>query len=78
MTDDELYRQYLAGDQPAGDALILRYGDAPQVVTVVVEYADAKFTFDLGGGETLTKWYFSGQAILLPEPLAREGYLFAG
>lgn len=28
MTDDELYRQYLAGDQSAGDALILRWSDA--------------------------------------------------
>ena len=28
MTDDELYRRYLTGDQPAGDQLMLRYGDA--------------------------------------------------
>ena len=28
MSDDELYRAYLAGDQSAGDALMLRYGDA--------------------------------------------------
>ena len=28
MTDDELYRQYLAGDQAAGDALMLRHADA--------------------------------------------------
>ena len=28
MSDDELYRAYLAGDQPAGDSLMLRYADA--------------------------------------------------
>ena len=28
MSDDQLYRQYLAGDQSAGDQLMLRYGDA--------------------------------------------------
>ena len=28
MTDDELYRQYLSGDASAGDALMLRLGDA--------------------------------------------------
>ena len=28
MTEDELYRQYLAGDASAGDALMLRLGDA--------------------------------------------------
>ena len=27
MSDDELYRAYLAGDQPAGDQLMLRYAD---------------------------------------------------
>ncbi len=28
MSDDELYRAYLAGDMSAGDTLMLRYGDA--------------------------------------------------
>ncbi len=28
MSDDQLYQQYLAGEQSAGDALMLRYGDA--------------------------------------------------
>ncbi len=28
MTDDELYRAYLAGDRAAGDTLMLRYADA--------------------------------------------------
>ena len=28
MTDDQLYHEYLAGDQSAGDRLMLRYGDA--------------------------------------------------
>ena len=28
MTDDALYARYLAGDQSAGDQLMLRYGDA--------------------------------------------------
>ena len=28
MTDDELYRTYLAGDESAGDELMLRYGDS--------------------------------------------------
>ena len=35
VTDDELYRQYLAGDQTAGDALILRWSDA------LIAYLDA-------------------------------------
>lgn len=28
MSDDELYRAYLSGDQSAGDTLMLRFGDA--------------------------------------------------
>ena len=28
MSDDELYRQYLAGDQSAGDQLMIRYADS--------------------------------------------------
>ena len=28
MSDDQLYQNYLAGDQAAGDELMLRYGDA--------------------------------------------------
>ena len=27
MSDDQLYRQYLAGDAAAGDELMLRYAD---------------------------------------------------
>ena len=53
-------------------------------VTVVVSYANAKFTFDLDGGtmdgETgkVTKWYFPGQTMELPEAPTKEGFSFAG
>lgn len=51
---------------------------------ITVSYADVKVTFDLDGGTldgktgTLTKWYFAGQTIKLPEAPTKEGFTFAG
>ena len=45
MSDDELHKQYLAGDQAAGDRLMLRYvGGADESEWLMV--------CDLGDGET--------------------------
>ena len=46
MTDDQLYQKYLAGDQSAGDQLMLRYGDA------LTAYLDA-FLHHAQGAEDL-------------------------
>ena len=68
MTDDELYRQYLAGDQAAGDALILRYGDA------LTAYLDA-FLHNMQDAEDLMLDCFT--VILLDKPRIAEGHFRA-
>lgn len=68
MTDDELYRQYLAGDQTAGDALILRYGDA------LTAYLDA-FLHNAQDAEDLMLDCFT--VILLDKPRIAEGHFRA-
>lgn len=71
MTDDELYRQYLACDPAAGDQLMLRYGDA------ITAYLDA-FLHHPQDAEDLMLDCFS--VILVDKPKIREGnfraYLF--
>ena len=71
MTDDRLYRQYLAGDQAAGDELMLRYGDA------LTAYLDA-FLHNAQDAEDLMLECFS--VILVDKPRIADGnfraYLF--
>ena len=71
MSDDELYRQYLAGDQPAGDQLMLRYAD------VLTAYLDA-FLHNYQDAEDLMLECFA--AILVNKPAIGAGnfraYLF--
>ena len=71
MTDNELYRQYLTGDQTAGDRLMLRYGDA------LTAYLDA-FLHHPQDAEDLMLDCFA--VILVGRPRIREGnfraYLF--
>lgn len=71
MTDDQLYRQYLAGDQPSGDELMLRYGDA------LTAYLDA-FLHNTQDAEDLMLDCFT--VILVDKPRIGEGkfraYLF--
>ena len=70
-SDDELYRQYLAGDASAGDQLMLRYGDQ------LTAYLDA-FLHNRHDAEDLMLDCFA--AILVRKPEIREGnfpaYLF--
>ena len=71
MTDDELYKQYLSGDQSAGDQLMLRYGDA------LTAYLDA-FLHNPQDAEDLMLDCFT--VILVNKPSIKEGrfraYLF--
>ena len=71
MTDDELYRQYLAGDTAAGDQLMLRCGDA------LTAYLDG-FLHHPQDAEDLMLDCFA--VILVGKPEIREGnfraYLF--
>ena len=71
MTDDQLYRDYLAGDRTAGDRLMLRYGDS------LTAYLDA-FLHDPQDAEDLMIDCFA--AILVDKPRISEGnfraYLF--
>ena len=71
MSDDRLYRQYLAGDTAAGDQLMLRYGDA------LTAYLNA-FLHHPQDAEDLMLDCFS--VILVGKPEIREGnfraYLF--
>ena len=71
MTDDELYRRYLTGDQPAGDQLMLRYGDA------LTAYLDG-FLHNAQDAEDLMLDCFT--VILVKKPSVTDGnfraYLF--
>lgn len=67
-TDDELYRAYLAGDKSAGDALMLRYGDA------LTEYLSA-FLHDAQDAEDLMLDCFT--VILVDKPRIAEGHFRA-
>lgn len=68
MTDDELYRQYLSGDQAAGDELMLRYGDA------LTAYLDA-FLHNAQDAEDLMLDCFT--VILVNKPVIAEGHFSA-
>lgn len=63
--DDELYSRYLSGDLSAGDALMLRYGDA------LVTYLDA-FLHNSHDAEDLMLDCFS--VILVKKPRIAEGH----
>ena len=71
MTDDELYRQYLAGDQASGDALMLRCAD------ILTAYLNA-FLHNEQDAEDLMLDCFT--VILIDRPKIGEGnfraYLF--
>ncbi len=71
MSDDQLYQRYLAGDQAAGDQLMLRYGDA------LIAYLDA-FLHDARAAEDLMLDCFT--VILVDKPKIMNGnfraYLF--
>ena len=71
MSDDQLYRQYLAGDQSAGDQLMLRYAD------MLTAYLDG-FIHNAQDAEDLMLDCFT--VILVNKPSIREGnfraYLF--
>ena len=71
MTDDQLYQQYLDGDQAAGDQLMLRHGDA------LTAYLTA-FLHNVHDAEDLMLDCFT--VILVKKPKIAEGnfcaYLF--
>lgn len=71
MSDDQLYQQYLAGDQSAGDQLMLRYADA------LTAYLDG-FLHNAHDAEDLMLDCFA--VILVKKPDIMEGrfraYLF--
>lgn len=71
MTDDQLYRQYLSGDQTSGDELMLRYADS------LTAYLDA-FLHNAQDAEDLMLDSFA--VILVDRPKIAEGrfraYLF--
>ena len=71
MSDDQLYRLYLTGDQSAGDELMLRYSD------VLTSYLDA-FLHNAQDAEDLMLDCFT--VILVDKPKIAEGsfraYLF--
>ena len=68
MTEDELYRRYLAGDAPAGDELMLRCGDA------LITYLDA-FLHCAEDAEDLMLDCFT--VILVDKPRIRDGHFRA-
>ena len=68
MSDDQLDRQYLAGDQSAGDQLMLRYGDA------LTAYLDA-FLHNAHDAEDLMLDCFA--VILVNKPSIEEGHFRA-
>ncbi|MBO5995349.1 MAG: RNA polymerase sigma factor [Firmicutes bacterium] len=63
-SDDQLYRQYLAGDQSAGDELLLRHGEE------LMGYLDA-FLHNAHDAEDLMLDVFT--IILVDKPKIREG-----
>ena len=71
MSDDQLYQQYLSGNQSAGDELMLRYGDA------LTAYLDG-FLHNAQDAEDLMLDCFT--VILVDKPKIAEGcfrtYLF--
>ncbi len=68
MTDDELYRAYLAGESSAGDALMLRYARGLTI------YLDA-FLHNVQDAEDLMLESFS--VILVDRPRIAEGHFRA-
>ena len=68
MSDDQLYQAYLAGDQAAGDELMLRYGDA------LTAYLDA-FVHHVQDAEDLMLDCFA--VILVDKPRISEGHFRA-
>jgi RNA polymerase sigma-70 factor (ECF subfamily) len=68
MTDDQLYHEYLAGNQTAGDELMLRYGDA------LTEYLDA-FIHNTHDAEDLMLDCFT--VILVDKPRIADGHFRA-
>ena len=68
MPDDQLYQEYLAGDPRAGDALMLRYGDA------LTAYLDA-FLHNAQDAEDLMLDCFA--VILINKPKIAEGHFRA-
>lgn len=65
VSDDQLYQRYLTGDQTAGDALMLRYGDA------VTAYLDA-ILHNAQDAEDLMLDCFT--VILVDKPKIMEGH----
>lgn len=68
VTDDRLYREYLAGDTCAGDTLMLRYADP------LTAYLDA-FLHNAQDAEDLMLDCFT--VILVDKPKIREGHFRA-
>jgi RNA polymerase sigma-70 factor (ECF subfamily) len=68
VSDDQLYQAYLAGDQAAGDELMLRYGDA------LTAYLDA-FVHHVQDAEDLMLDCFA--VILVDKPRISEGHFRA-
>ena len=68
MSDDQLYQAYLAGDQAAGDELMLRYGDA------LTAYLDA-IVHHAQDAEDLMLDCFA--VILVDKPRISEGHFRA-
>ncbi|MBO4326768.1 MAG: RNA polymerase sigma factor [Clostridia bacterium] len=68
MTDDQLYQNYLAGDQASGDELMLRYGDA------LTSYLDA-FLHNAQDAEDLMIDCFT--VLLVDKPKIAEGHFRA-
>ena len=68
MSDDELYRTYLAGDMSAGDTLMLRYGDA------LTKYLSS-LLHDMNDAEDLMLDCFT--VILVDKPRIADGHFRA-
>ncbi len=68
MSDDQLYARYLAGDQAAGDSLMLRYAD------ILTAYLDA-FLHNAHDAEDLMLDCFT--VILVDKPSIGEGHFRA-
>ena len=68
MSDDQLYMQYLSGDQAAGDELMLRYSD------LLIAYLDA-FLHNVQDAEDLMLDCFT--VILVKKPKIEDGHFRA-